>query len=119
MPVIFSGGVKMDRTFRSGLSLLIGIGFLFAALVVHSILLETVIWTVVFSVIGFGFFIVGAISLRQELGSIFQRRRAEIVLFTAGLVGVYVSIGYFSIVYPLRFDMTEAGLHSLLSLIHI
>ena len=113
MPVIFSGGVKMDRTFRSGLSLLIGIGFLFAALVVHSILLETVIWTVVFSVIGFGFFIVGAISLRQELGSIFQRRRAEIVLFTAGLVGVYFSIGYFSIVYPLRFDMTEAGLHSL------
>ena len=113
MPVIFSGGVKMDRTFRSGLSLLIGIGFLFAALVVHSILLETVIWTVVFSVIGFGFFIVGAISLRQELGSIFQRRRAEIVLFTAGLVGIYVSIGYFSIVYPLRFDMTEAGLHSL------
>ena len=103
----------MDRTFRSGLSLLIGIGFLFAALVVHSILLETVIWTVVFSVIGFGFFIVGAISLRQELGSIFQRRRAEIVLFTAGLVGVYFSIGYFSIVYPLRFDMTEAGLHSL------
>ena len=113
MPVIFSGGVKMDRTFRSGLSLLIGIGFLFAALVVHSILLETVIWTVVFSVIGFGFFIVGAISLRQELGSIFQRRRAEIILFTAGLVGVYFSIGYFSIVYPLRFDMTEAGLHSL------
>ena len=113
MPVIFSGGVKMDRTFRSGISLLIGIGFLFAALVVHSILLETVIWTVVFSVIGFGFFIVGAISLRQELGSIFQRRRAEIVLFTAGLVGVYFSIGYFSIVYPLRFDMTEAGLHSL------
>ena len=113
MPVIFSGGVKMDRTFRSGLSLLIGIGFLFAALVVHSILLETVVWTLLLSLIGFGFFIVGAISLRQELGSIFQRRRAEIVLFTAGLVGIYVSIGYFSIVYPLRFDMTEAGLHSL------
>ena len=103
----------MDRTFRSGLSLLIGIGFLFAALVVHSILLETVVWTLLLSLIGFGFFIVGAISLRQELGSIFQRRRAEIVLFTAGLVGIYVSIGYFSIVYPLRFDMTEAGLHSL------
>ena len=113
MPVTFSGGVKMDRTFRSGLSLLIGIGFLFAALVVHSILLETVVWTLLLSLIGFGFFIVGAISLRQELGSIFQRRRAEIVLFTAGLVGIYVSIGYFSIAYPLRFDMTEAGLHSL------
>ena len=113
MPVIFSGGVKMDRTFRSGLSLLIGIGFLFAALVVHSILLETVVWTLLLSLIGFGFFIVGATSLRKELGSIFSRRRTEIALFTAGLVGIYVSIGYFSIVYPLRFDMTEAGLHSL------
>ena len=103
----------MDRTFRSGLSLLIGIGFLFAALVVHSILLETVVWTLLLSLIGFGFFIVGAISLRKELGSIFSRRRTEIALFTAGLVGIYVSIGYFSIVYPLRFDMTDAGLHSL------
>ena len=113
MPVIFSGGVKMDRTFRSGLSLLIGIGFLFAALVMHSILLDRVAWTLLLSLIGFGFFTVGAISLRKELSSIFQRRRVEIVLFTAGLVGIYVSIGYFSIVYPLRFDMTEAGLHSL------
>ena len=113
MPVTFSGGVKMDRTFRSGLSLLIGIGFLFAALVVHSILLETVVWTLLLSLIGFGFFIVGATSLRKELGSIFSRRRTEIALFTAGLVGIYVSIGYFSIVYPLRFDMTDAGLHSL------
>ena len=67
MPAIFSGDVRMDRTFRSGLSLLIGIGFLFAALVVHSILLETVIWTVVFSVIGLGFFIVGAISNNTSL----------------------------------------------------
>ena len=99
MPVTFSGGVKMDRTFRSGLSLLIGIGFLFAALVVHSILLETVVWTLLLSLIGFGFFIVGATSLRKELGSIFSRRRTEIALFTAGLVGIYVSIGYFSIVY--------------------
>ncbi|SVA69350.1 uncharacterized protein METZ01_LOCUS122204, partial [marine metagenome] len=103
----------MDRTFRSGLSLLIGIGFLFAALVMHSILLDRVAWTLLLSLIGFGFFTVGAISLRKELSSIFQRRRAEIVLFTAGLIGIYVSLGYFSIVYPLRFDMTAAGLHSL------
>jgi ABC-type uncharacterized transport system involved in gliding motility auxiliary subunit len=103
----------MDRTFRSGLSLLIGIGLLFAALVLHSILLETVAWTLILSLTGFGFFIVGVISLRSELGSIFRRRRAEIALFTAGLVGIYISIGYFSIVYPLRYDMTEAGLHSL------
>lgn len=113
MQPICSGDDKMGHTFRSGVSLLIGIGCLFAALVVHTILLEISAWTIILALVGISLFLFGVVSLRKELRSVFRRRRAELGLFTAGLIGIYIAVGYFSLVYPLRYDMTEAGLHSL------
>ncbi len=55
----------------------------------------------------------GLFALRAELGALARQRRGELALFTLGLVGVYLALGYFSVRYPFRFDLTEAGLHSL------
>ena len=103
----------MDKKITPGLALLVGVGLLFASVVVYAVLLEAVLWNVLLGVLGSGLVIVGVVSLRREMGSIFRQRRVEVSLFTLGLVGIYISVGYFSLVYPSRFDMTEAGLHSL------
>jgi ABC-type uncharacterized transport system involved in gliding motility auxiliary subunit len=103
----------MDKKLTSGLALLFGAGLLFASLVVYAVLLEAVLWNFLLGVVGLVLFVGGAISFRGEMGFIFRRRRIEVGLFTLGLIGVYMSVGYFSLVYPVRFDMTQAGLHSL------
>ena len=103
----------MDRSFRAGLILLAGIASLATALAIQAILLETVLWTVLLAVAGALLAAWGAFALRSELGAMMRRRRGEIVLYTLGMIGVLVALGYFSARYPLRFDMTEAGLYSL------
>ena len=105
----------MDSRLKIGISLLAGMGFLFSSLAVHAILLEFVLWNALLGTAGLVLLLVGLVSIRREMGSVFQRHRAEVGLFTAGLLGIYVCVGYFSLVYPLRFDMTVAGLHSLSS----
>ncbi len=42
-----------------------------------------------------------------------RRRRGEIALYTLGVVGVLMAVAYLSVRYPLRFDLTQAGLYSL------
>jgi len=53
------------------------------------------------------------IRLRAELAAMLRRRRGEIVLVTLGVVGVLVALAYLSMRYPVRFDLTSAGLYSL------
>ena len=55
----------------------------------------------------------GAYGLRRELAAAVRRRRTETALFTLGVIGVLIALGYLSARYPMRFDVTEAGLHSL------
>src|SRR5207302_8654266 len=44
-----------------------------------------------------------------------RRRRGEIALYTLGVVGVLIAMAYLSVLYPLRFDLTQARLYSLSS----
>jgi ABC-type uncharacterized transport system involved in gliding motility auxiliary subunit len=103
----------MDASFRSGLTLLIGVALLAAALSVHAILLETAVSTLVLAAAGVLLTAIGLIRLRTELASLMRRRRAEIALGTLGVVGVLIAVAYFSVRYPLRFDLTSTGIYSL------
>src|SRR5262249_23828787 len=103
----------MDRSFRSGLTLLIGVALLAAALAVHLILLETAVATLVLAGAGCLATTVGPIRPRTELAALLRRRRAEIALGTLGVVGVLMAVAYLSTRYPIRFDLTSAGLYSL------
>src|SRR5256885_7424587 len=112
MPVISSGGAEVTRSSRPGLILLSGVALLGMALAVHGILLETVVWTVVLVGAGVLLSAWGAFALRTELGEVMRRRPGEIALYTLGVVGVLIAMAYLSVLYPLRFDVTEARLYS-------
>src|SRR5437667_2188439 len=115
MPVTSSGGAEVTRSFRSGLILLSGVALLATALAVHVILLETVVWTVVVVGAGVLLWAWGAFALRTELGEVVRRRRGGIALYTLGVVGVLIAMAYLSVLYPFRFDLTQARLYSLSS----
>jgi len=103
----------MDPSFRSGLTLLIGVALLAAALAVHMILLGLGVSTLVLAAAGLALTVVGVIGLRSELAAMLRRRRAEIALGTLGVVGVLMATAYLSVRFPFRFDLTSAGLYSL------
>ena len=84
-----------------------------SALALHAILLETVLWTALLAGAGVLLSAWGVFALRTELGAMVRGRRGEIALFTLGIIGVLIALGYLSARYPFRFDLTEAGLHSL------
>ncbi|MDP6515887.1 MAG: GldG family protein [Alphaproteobacteria bacterium] len=90
-----------------------GVALLAAALAIQAILLETTAWAVVLAGAGVLLSAWSGYALRVELGALFRRRRGEIVLFTTGVVGALIALGYFTAHYPMRFDLTEAGLYSL------
>jgi len=99
--------------FRSGMILLAGIALLATALAFHSILGEAVASTVALGAAGILLALWGAYGLRAQLGALVQRRRGEVVLYTAGAVGVLLVLAHLSARYPFRFDLTEAGRYSL------
>jgi ABC-type uncharacterized transport system involved in gliding motility auxiliary subunit len=103
----------MYHSFLSGLILLAGIALLATALAIQAILLETVVWTSVLAGAGVLLSAWGALALRTELSAMIWRRRAEIALYTLGVIGVLIALAYLSVRFPFRFDLTEAGLHSL------
>src|SRR4029453_15251048 len=83
------------------------------ALAVHAILLESVVVTWVLAALGLLLAVMGAAGLRTELAAIARRRRAEIALFTLGVIGILMAIAYLSVRYPVRFDLTSTGAFSL------
>jgi hypothetical protein len=103
----------MDRTSRSGLILLAGVALLATAASIHAILLERTVWNMALGVAGILFLAWGGFNLRGELGAMVRQGRGEIALFTLGCIGVLMALAYFSVRFPLRFDMTTAGLYSL------
>ena len=105
----------MDRSFRSGLVLLLGVALLAMALAIQAILLETVVWTALLAGAGALLTAWGAVALRTELGAMIRGRRGEIALYTLGLTGVLIALAYLSALYPVRFDLTQARLYSLSS----
>jgi ABC-type uncharacterized transport system involved in gliding motility auxiliary subunit len=103
----------VDGPFRAGLMLIAGLALLAGALALQTILLETSWWTGLLAAAGALLAAVGGVGLRRDLGSLVRGRRGEIALFTLGVIGVLLAFGHLSVRYPLRFDLTEAGLHSL------
>ena len=103
----------MISSFRAGLLLLAGVTLVAAALILQMILVETAGWVIATGVIGGLFAVGGAYALRADLGVLLRRRRGEIALYTAGLIGVLLVLAHLSVRYPFRFDMTEAGRFSL------
>ena len=103
----------MERSFLSGIILLLGVALLAAALAVHAILLEPSVWTTVPAIVGAVLMVWGLVALRRDIGALLHRRRTEIALYALGMVGVLLVVAYLSVLYPLRFDLTDEGLHSL------
>ncbi|MEZ5931901.1 MAG: GldG family protein [Alphaproteobacteria bacterium] len=93
--------------------LLAGFALLIAALVIQAVLLEPLGWVIALGVAGVILAAVGGFGVRDELGGAIRGRRGEIALFTLGVIGILVVLGYFSVRYPLRYDMTSTGRHSL------
>jgi ABC-type uncharacterized transport system involved in gliding motility auxiliary subunit len=103
----------MDRLFRFGLIFLAGIALLASAGAVYAIFLEAMLWTALIAAVGSGLSVWGAYGLRGDLGALVRNRRAEITLYALGVVGTLTALAYLSVLFPLRFDMTEEGRHSL------
>ncbi|MGQ0578786.1 MAG: GldG family protein [Betaproteobacteria bacterium] len=103
----------MEHFFRSGLILLAGIALLATAGAIHAILLEGNLWTAMTAAAGLALAGWGAYALRSDLAGMIRQRRGEIVLYTAGVIGVMVAIAYLSVQFPARLDMTEEGKYSL------
>jgi ABC-type uncharacterized transport system involved in gliding motility auxiliary subunit len=113
MPASFSGVVKMDKFFRSGLIFLAGIALLATAGAIHAILLEGTLWTTLIAIAGLILLAWGGYDLRADLRAMVSARRGEVVLTTFGIVGVLAALSYLSLEFPFRLDMTEEGRYSL------
>jgi gliding motility-associatede transport system auxiliary component len=103
----------MDASFRGGLLFLLGLTVLAIALTFHAILLEPAWWTVLLAAVGAVTSAGGAYALRAELAALVRRRRVEIALETAGIVGVVIALVYLAVLHPFRFDLTEERRFSL------
>ena len=103
----------MKSTVRAGLILLLGIALLAASMAIDSILLKDHSFTTITAIVGALLTVWGLFALRREIGAMFTARKGEIALFTLGLVGVFVAIGYLSTRFPMRFDLSEQKEHSL------
>ena len=79
----------------------------------HAILLEPSVWTLALAVVGAVLMVWGLVALRRDIGALLHRRRTEIALYALGMVGVLMVVAYLSVLYPLRYDLTDEGLHSL------
>lgn len=102
----------MQRS-RSGLALIAGVTLLVAAAASHAILTELGAITTILAVAGIVLTAWGAYVLRTELAGIFLHRRGEILLYTLGMVGVLIAIGWLSVRFPARYDLTATKIFSL------
>ena len=103
----------MDRSFRHVLILLAGVGLLATTAALRAVLQDPMVWTVLLGVSAVALCAWGAFGLRTELRALARRRRGEIALYSLGLIGVLLAVGYFSVRFPVRVDMTTVGLFSL------
>ncbi len=108
-----AASVTMEHSFRSFLILLAGLACVVTAIALDAIILEGGVWNLLLAALGLVLTGVGLYQLRTELASLVQQRRGEIALFTVGVIGILVVIAYFSTRYTVRFDLSEAKLHSL------
>lgn len=102
----------MDRSFRSGVLLFVGLA-VFATGIALDAVLAIADWPRVVAGLGALGALGGGFGLRAELISFVQRRRGEITLFTIGVVGILLCLAWLSLRFPWRVDMSEGGKYSL------
>lgn len=103
----------MDRSFRSGIFLLCGIGLLIAGLAVHFVFLQSSLVTWALAAPGLALSAMALYALRAEWMNFLRGRRGEIALYTVALVGILCAVGWLSTRFPVRWDLTESGKYSL------
>jgi len=103
----------MGRRFLAGLILLAGLTLLAAALSLQTLLVETAWWVIAVGAAGVALAGLGGYALRADLLALGQRRRGEITLYTAGLIGVLIVLAHLSVRFPFRFDLTASHRYSL------
>lgn len=105
--------LNMERSFRSLLIALGGIGLLITTIALDAIVLEPGPWIIVLGAIGAVLALVGLYQLRSELAGLIKHRRGEIALFTVGVVGVLILVAHLSTRYTARYDLSATKEHSL------
>ena len=103
----------MGNWFLARLLLLAGVALLVGAGVLYLIFLEARWWIYAAAFAGLLSSVVGVLILRRNIAAALSGRRGEIGLFTLALVMLAIAFGYVSVQYPVRYDMTTAGLYSL------
>ncbi len=103
----------MSRFVLGGAILLVGVAFLLAALALKFIYYETLTITAVLALAGLAALAAAGVMLRGELAGMVRRRRIEIALHASGVIGIVFLLAWLAANSPLRYDLTEAGLHSL------
>jgi hypothetical protein len=103
----------MDARFGAGLVVLAGTTAVVAALVVWVVLGEAGPAGIALAAAGLAAIAGGAFALRAELRTLLGRRRAEIALHAAGVIGVLLVLAHLTVRHPARFDLTESGRYSL------
>jgi len=103
----------MDRSFRSGLILIGGIAVFALAFTLRSLKVDALAWQLLLGAIGVALTAWGGLGLRSELSGLLKGRRGEIALFTVGVVAILGVLAHLSMRFPVRIDMSTAGLHSL------
>ena len=105
--------LNTDRSFRAVLVLLAGIALLAAGVALNAIVLDAGRWAAGLALAGAALLAWGGFGLRTELASMVRERRGEIALHTAGLIGIVVALAYLSLHFPVRYDLSSAGMFSL------
>jgi ABC-type uncharacterized transport system involved in gliding motility auxiliary subunit len=103
----------MNRTFRRGQALVVGITLLSVAAALNEILLDEFVAPLALAVAGALITAWSLYALRTEIWSMLGTRQAAIVMQTTGLIGIVIAVAYLSVRFPFRLDMTEAGHFSL------
>jgi len=103
----------MNRTFRRGQALVVGITLLAIAAALNEILLDEFVAPLAIAVSGALITAWSIYALRTEIWSMLGTRQAAIVLQTMGLIGIVIALAYLSVRFPFRLDMTESGHFSL------
>ena len=103
----------MPSVLRGGTMLLAGAALLLAAGVLKVVYYETLAVTALLALAGAAAMLAGGWSARTELAGLVRRRRVEIALRVAGIVGIVGLLAWMASAYPLRWDLTRAGLYSL------
>ncbi|HVY06126.1 MAG TPA: Gldg family protein [Burkholderiales bacterium] len=105
--------VNTQKSAVTGIAFIVGVALLLAAGIGQLIVSEFSVIITVLALAGIVLAAWGGYALRAELAGMFLHRRGEILLNTAGLIGILVAVAWLSMRFPVRFDLTTTRAFSL------